>query len=102
MKKVAITSTYDEGTRLLTTTVSMDGFIADLPAQVVSGGQVDTLTLFSTDAVQPTDLAALQLSVSRAVVAANVQLNEWLLAKANKDKSDLLPETPLDGGEPVP
>lgn len=91
MKTLNITVTYDEATRQLQTNATLTGFVAPLPAQVVSGVQTDTVTLFANSVMSATDAQSINASVAKALASANVELAEWKAAEENKDKADLIP-----------
>lgn len=91
MKTLNITVTYDEATRQLQTNATLTGFVAPLPAQVVTGLQADTVTLFAGPVMSATDVQAVNASIARALASANVELAEWKAAEENKDKADLIP-----------
>lgn len=91
MKTMSIAVSYDEATRTLQTNVTLNGFVAELPAQVVSSVQTDTVTLFAGPVMSATDAQSVNASVAKALASANVELAEWKAAADNKDKADLIP-----------
>lgn len=105
MKSLLITVNYDADTRLLSSVVALNGFVDSLPDQTVGGLQTDTTTLFASAVMSATDAQAVNASISKALLAANVQLAQWAAAAANKDKADLLPAptpTPVPTPTPTP
>lgn len=101
MKTLLITVEYDADTRLLGSTVALNGFIANLPGQTIGGMQADTITLFAGLVMSAADAQCVVASVAKSLAAANVQLAQWAAAAENKGKADLLP-TPAPVPAPVP
>lgn len=101
MKTLLITVEYDAATRMLGSTVALNGFIGSLPLQTVGGMQADTITLFAGPVMSAADAQCVIASVAKSLASANVQLAQWAAAEENKGKADLLP-TPTPVPAPVP
>lgn len=88
--------TYDETTRELKSEVTLNEFVEDVPEQVVTGQEVQTLTLFADGAMSSADMQAITNNLARALRSTNVELTSWQLAAGSLDEADQLLAAEID------
>lgn len=103
MKKLNITTTYLQETRLLVTTAVAQGFVPNMPDQAVIRQQIDTITLFAGDVISTSDVNFIHASQTKAMLSCCKDVAEWLLAAKMKTRADQLPAVVIvDPGQVAP
>jgi hypothetical protein len=95
-KTLNVVTTYSSDTRVLRSVATMTGAIEGLPDQPIVTTDVRSITLFTQPTITAYDQQQVGLSASRAILAANAQLQQWNAAIANSDKADAVLATGID------
>lgn len=85
-----VTTVYNSDTRVLQSVATLTGAVEAVPGQVLSATDIKSITLFSQPNVTAYDQQQVALSAGRAIIAVNVQLQQWNAAAANTDKADAI------------
>lgn len=88
--------TYNEATRELKSEVTLTEFVTEVPDRVVTGQDIQTLTLFKDGAMSSSDMQAITTNLARALRSTNVELVSWQLAAGSLDEADQLLAAEID------
>ncbi len=95
-KTMTVAVTYDETTRELKSVVTLNQFVTEVPEQVVTAQEVQSLNLFRSTAMSPSDMQAVTMNVAAALRTANVNLANWQVAAGSLDEADQLLAASID------